>query len=83
MRYGKYGELERIKNAHLESRLDDEKTIERIKKIVHMYLVEGKNLDEIAKILEVSYDNDKKEYIEDNLFENIHKIHNKSYSSIS
>ena len=52
----KYGELERIKNAHLESRLDDKKTIERIKKIVHMYLVEGKNLDEIAKILEVSYD---------------------------
>lgn len=52
----KYGELERIKNAHLESRLDDEKTIERIKKVVHMYLVEWKNLDEIAKILEVSYD---------------------------
>ena len=35
-----------------------------------------------VKFLEVSYDNDKKEYIEDNLFDNIYKTYNKSYSSI-
>lgn len=48
--------LVEIKMSHLESNINDEKIWKRILDTAYMYLVDGKNLEEIAQIFDVSYD---------------------------